>query len=68
MSIQFLPGKLEGEERKEIIQEVQKQVQEAVIEAIRPRLPAFCEEEQKAKLGREKRSPRPVSGQAREID
>ena len=68
MSIQFLAGKLQGQERKEIIQQVQKHLQEAVIEAIRPRLSAFCEAEQKAKLGREKRSPRPVSGQAREID
>jgi len=68
MSRQFLPGKLEGEERKEIIQEVQKQLQEAVIKVIRPLLTAFCEEEQKVKLGREKRSPRQVSGQAREID
>ena len=68
MSIQFLPGKLEGEERTEVIQAVQKQLQEAVIVAIRPLLTEFCEEEQKAKLGREKRSPRHVSGQAREID
>ena len=68
MRRQFLPGKLKGEERKGIIQEVQKHLQEAVIEAIRPLLTAFCEAEQKAKLGREKRSPRPVSGQAREID
>lgn len=68
MSIQFLSGKLEGEKRKEVIQEVQKQLQEAVIEAIRPLLTEFCEEEQRAKLGREKRSPRRVSEQAREID
>ena len=68
MSIQFLPGKLEGQERKEVIQEVQKHLQEAAIGAIRPLLTEFCEEEQKAKLGREKRSPRRVSEQAREID
>jgi Transposase, Mutator family len=68
MSIQFLPGKLEGQERKEVIQAVQKQLQEAVIEAIRPLLREFCEEELKAELGREKHSPRRVSEQAREID
>lgn len=68
MSRQFLSGKLEGEKRKEVIQEVQKQLQEAVIEAIRPLLTEFCEEEQTAKLGREKRSPRRVSEQAREIE
>ncbi len=39
MSIHFfLPGKLEGEERKEVIQAVPKQLQEAVIEVIRPLL------------------------------
>ncbi len=68
MSIQFLPGKLKGEERKTIIQEVQKHLQEAALGAIKPLLTAFCEEEQTAKLGREKGSPRHVSGQVREID
>ena len=68
MSIQFLPGKLQGEERKEIIHEVQKQLQEAAIGAIRPSLPEFCEQEVTAKRGREPRSPRRVSGQGREID
>ena len=68
MSIHFLSGQLEGEERKEIIQEVQQQLHEAVIGAIRPLLTEFCEEEQTAKLGREKRSPRHVGGHAREID
>ena len=38
MSIQFVAGKLKGEDRKAIIQEVQKQVQEAALGAIRPRL------------------------------
>jgi putative transposase len=68
MSIQFLPGKLKGEERKAIIQEIQKQLQQAAIEAIRPLLTAFCEEELTAKLGRGKREGRRVSVQAREID
>src|SRR5258708_39720378 len=68
MSIHFLSGQLEGEERKEIIQEVQQQLHEAVIGAIRPLLTEFCEEEQTAKLGREKRSPRHVGVHAREID
>jgi hypothetical protein len=31
MSIQFVAGKLEGEERKAILQAVQKQLQEAVL-------------------------------------
>jgi hypothetical protein len=68
MSIQFLSGKLQGEERKEIIQEVQKQLQEAAIGAIRPLLTEFCEQEVTAKLGREPRNPRRMSGQGREID
>jgi putative transposase len=68
MSIQFLAGKLEGEERKAILQAVQKQVQEAVVAAIRPLLTEFCEAEVTAKLGREKGVPRPTNGQACEID
>ncbi len=68
MSIQFLSGKLQGEERKTIIQAVQKQLKEAAIGAIRPLLTELCEAEVTAKLGREPRSPRRVSGQIREID
>ncbi len=68
MSRPFMPGKLEGEERKTIIQAIQKQMQEAAIGAIRPLLTEFCEEEVTVKLGRGKREPRRVSGQAREID
>jgi len=68
MSIQFLPGKLKGEERKTIIQTVQKRMQEAAIGAIRPLFTEFCEQEVTAKLGRELRCPRRVSGQVCEID
>lgn len=68
MSIQFLPGKRQGEEGKTIIQTVQKQLKEAAIEAVRPLLTEFCEEEVTAKLGRGQHSPRRVSGQEREID
>jgi putative transposase len=68
MSIQFLPGKLKGEERKVVIQAVQKQLQKAAIAAIRPLLTAFCQEEATAKLGRGKREQRRISPQAREID
>lgn len=68
MSIQFLPGKLKGPERKAVIQSVQKRLQEAVVEAIRPLLTEFCEEEVTAKLGRGKRVPRRVSEHVREID
>ena len=68
MSIQCVAGKLEGETRKALIQSVQKQLQEAAIGAIRPLLTEFCEAEVSAKLGRENRTLRRVSGQVREID
>src|SRR5260370_7401154 len=68
MSIQFVAGKLKGEERKAIIQGVQKQMQEAALGAIKPLLTEFCEEELTVKLGRGKREPRRVGGQAREIE
>ena len=58
MSIQFSPGKLKGQERKQIIQAVQKQLQEAATSAIKPLLTEFCEAEVSAKLGRGKREPR----------
>ena len=68
MSRQFVAGKLQGEERKAIIQGVQRQMQEAVLGAIKPRLSEFCEEELTVKLGRGKRESRRVGGQACEID
>jgi hypothetical protein len=68
MSIQFLSGKLQGEERKTIVQRVQKELKEAAMGAIKPLLTAFCEEEVTAQLGRGPRRCRQVSGQVREID
>ena len=61
MSLQFVAGKLEGEERKAILQAVQKQLQEAALGAIRPLLREFCEAEVTAKLGRGKGVPRQES-------
>ena len=61
MSIQFVAGKLKGEERKAIIQGVQKQMQEVALGAIKPLLTEFCEEELTVKLGRGKREPRRVA-------
>ena len=68
MSIQFLPAELKGEERKTLIQAVQRELQEAAIEAIRPLLTQFCEEEVRAKLGRGKGEGRTVGEQTCEID
>jgi hypothetical protein len=68
MSIQFVAGKLKGEERQTIIQAIQKELQEAALGAIKPLLTEFCEEELTVKLGRGKRESRRVGGQAREIE
>jgi hypothetical protein len=68
MSIHFSHGKLQGQERISIIQEVQKQAKAAALTAIKPIITAFLEAEQQAKLGREKGKPRRVSSQPREID
>lgn len=68
MSIQFAQGKLKGQERKAVIQEIQKQLQEAAVAVISSLLTLFLEEELTAKLGRHKGEPRRVSSQARLID
>lgn len=68
MSIHFSQGKLQGQERISIIQEVQQQAKAAALTAIKPIITAFLEAEQHAKLGREKGEPRRVSSQSREID
>jgi hypothetical protein len=64
----FAQGKLQGGERKPILQEVQTRAKAAALRAIRPLLSAFLDEELTAKLCRGKREPRRVSGQARLID
>ena len=51
MSRQCVAGKLKGEERKAIIQGVQKQMQEAALGAIKPLLTEFCEEELTGETG-----------------
>jgi putative transposase len=68
MSIHFSQGKLNGQERKEVIEEVQKRMREAALAAIKLILEAFLEAEVSAKLGREKGEPRRVSRQVRQID
>src|SRR5260370_26307180 len=68
MSIRFSQGKVQGEERKEILQAVQKQAKVAACAAIKPILEAFLEAEVSAKLGREKGASRRISGEPRTID
>jgi len=67
MSISFLPGKLVGEQRKKVLQEVQQQMKSAALEAIRAVLQECLEAEVTAKLGREKGVLRTI-GTVREID
>ncbi len=68
MSITFTQGKLQGAERKSIIQAVQKQAKAAALNAIRPVLKGFLESEVTAKLGRAKGVARQISSTARPID
>ena len=68
MSIHFSQGKLQGQERTSILQEVQKQAKATALTAIKPIITAFLEAEQQTKLGREKGEPRRGSSQTREID
>ncbi|MEO6893085.1 MAG: transposase [Ktedonobacteraceae bacterium] len=68
MSIAFSSGKLQGQERKEILQAVQEQAKVAACVAIKPILEAFLEAEVSAKLGREKGESRRISGQEHQID
>jgi len=68
MSIPFSQGKLQADERKTIIQVVQKQMKAAALEAIRPVLREFLEAEVTVKLGRAKGALRQVSSTERSID
>lgn len=44
MSLRFSQGKLQGAERKSVLQEVQKQAKAAALVAIKPVLTTFLEE------------------------
>src|SRR5260370_39985825 len=68
MSIQFSQGKLQSQERKTILQEVQHQMQREALEAIRGVATGGLAAEVTAKLGREKGQPREAKSQARAID
>ena len=65
MSIAFSPQKLRGEQRRNIVEEVQKRVQAEALEAVRRIATEFLETEVTVKLGREKGTPRQV-GEASE--
>ncbi len=68
MSRAFSSGKLQGQERKEILQAVQEQAKAAACAAIQPILEAFLETEVSVKLGREKGEARRISREPRTVD
>jgi hypothetical protein len=68
MNLPFSQGKLQGEERKNVLKAVQEQAKVAARAAIKPILEAFLEAEVSAKLGREKRESRRMRDQPRRID
>ncbi len=68
MSIHVWQEKLNGQERKEVIEEVQKRMREAALAAIKLVLEAFLEAEVTAKLGREKGELRRVSRKSRKVN
>ena len=68
MSIQFSQGKLQSQERKTILQQVQHQMQRAALEAVRVVATDGLEAEVTTKLGREKGQPREAKSQERAID
>jgi putative transposase len=68
MSIAVTDACFQGKQRQDIIQEVQKQMQEGALQAIRQVLIGCLEAEVTAQLGREKGEPRRASSQVRESD
>ena len=68
MSITVSTARIKGEERKEIIEKVQKQMKDAALQASRQVVMTCLEAEVTAQLGREKGIARPMGEQPREID
>ena len=68
MSITVSTTRIKGKERKEIIEEVQKQIKETALQVSRLVMMTCLEAEVTSQLGREKGSPRPIGEQPREID
>jgi putative transposase len=68
MSIAVTDARIQGKQRQDIIQAVQKQMQAGALQAIKQVLIASLEAEVTAQLGREKGEPRQASSHARESD
>lgn len=67
-NIPFSAAKINGSERKNLIQQVQAQLQQAALAAIKPLLTAFLQAEVEALLNRPKYAPRKVEATPRQID
>ena len=68
MSIAVSISHLQGKERKEIIETVQRQAKKAALEAIQPIFTEFLEAEVEIQLGRKKGANRQISSQQRESE
>jgi len=68
MSLQFSQGKLQDQEQKTILEQIQHYMQISALGAVQVVATDMLETEVTAKLGREKGQPRVANGQAREID
>lgn len=68
MSIAVTDARIQGKQRQDIIQAVQKQMQAGALQAIKQVLIASLEAEVTAQLGREKGEPRRARSHARESD
>jgi len=67
MSIAFSQAKLRGEQRRNMVEAIQKQMQAAAILAVGEVLMACLDTEVTVKLGREKGIPRQINEQPRKI-
>src|SRR5437763_16375000 len=68
MSIAFSQAKLKAEERREILQAIESQMQQVMIDGVTQVLQEVLEQEVTIRLGRAKRSPRRITSQPRPID
>ena len=68
MSIQFSQGKLQDQEQKTMLEQIQHHMQIAALGAVRAVATDMLETEVTAKLGREKGQPRVATDHPREID
>lgn len=68
MSIHIAIESIQGKQRKEIIEEIQRQAKQAALKAIKQGLEASLEAEVESQLGRKKGEPRRISSQERKVE